>query len=309
VCRVQQHGGFGVGLNHHIEILVGARTEKIRKLNHTALSTYGIGTDIPRNDWFHIARELIRLGYLSQNAEKYNILEPTPEGLAALKQRTPITIAQPIAKAEKKPRTVTGDIPCDDALFRRLRELRRRVADEHGVPPYIIFNDVSLRYMAREYPATPGKLLDIPGVGQHKLQEFGIAFLAEINAYLATNSRQNFAPLASSTPPPPRRSLGDSTRETMRHYRTGKTPEQIAKIRNLATSTIYGHLAEAIELGEPIDPATFFTPAEFETIAAAFTKHGTAVLAPVHEALGGKVDYARLRIFRALASRSHPVVP
>ena len=198
VYRVQQHSGFSVGLNHLVEVLTGANTEKIRKFGHDKLSTYGIGADLPRADWFHIARELLRLGHLRQNTEKFNVIEVTPDGLAVLKHRTAIAIAQPIAKAvEKKPRAVTGDIPCDEVLFRRLRGLRRNLAGERNVPAYVIFSDVSLRYMAREYPATPEAFLNIPGVGQHKLQEFGIAFLTETNAFLAENPRQTFPPLVA----------------------------------------------------------------------------------------------------------------
>ena len=310
VCRVQQHSGFNVNINHHIEILTGADTEKIRKLGHAALTTYGIGTDLPRADWLHLARELIRLGLLRQNPEKFNAIEVTPEGLAAVKQRLPVTITQPIAKTANQPRPATGDIPCDDTLFRRLRDLRRRVADERNVPAYVIFSDVPLRHMAREYPATPAAFLAIPGVGQHKLQEFGDAFLAEINAHLADHPRQTLPPLATAAPPrPPRQSLNDSARETLRRHRAGETPEQTAQTRDLAISTVYGHLAEALDLGEPIDTAAFFTPAEREAIAAAFAQHGTASLKSIHDALDGAVEYCRLRVFRATLQKENIAAP
>ena len=86
-----------------------------------------------------------------------------------------------------------GEITCDEALFERLRTLRKSLADERGVPPYIIFSDVGLRQMARFYPATDPEFLRISGVGERKLAEFGKVFLAEIAAFLQTHPRQIFA--------------------------------------------------------------------------------------------------------------------
>ena len=87
VYRVREKTRFGVGLNHIVEVLTGAETEKIRRWGHEQLSTYGIGTEHNRPEWGAIGRELVRLGYLRQTSEKFSVLELTPEGLAALRQR------------------------------------------------------------------------------------------------------------------------------------------------------------------------------------------------------------------------------
>jgi ATP-dependent DNA helicase RecQ len=86
-----------------------------------------------------------------------------------------------------------GDLACDEALFDRLRELRRTLASERGVPPYIVFSDVALRHMAREYPTTPAAFGLIHGVGDKKLKEFGDPFTAEIESFMENNPRQEFA--------------------------------------------------------------------------------------------------------------------
>ena len=86
-----------------------------------------------------------------------------------------------------------GDLACDEALFDRLRELRRTLASERGVPPYIVFSDVAMRHMAREYPATAAAFGLIHGVGDKKLKEFGDTFTAEIGKFLESNPRQEFA--------------------------------------------------------------------------------------------------------------------
>ena len=86
-----------------------------------------------------------------------------------------------------------GEIACDEVLFGKLRGLRKQLADERGVPPYIVFSDVSLRQMARFYPATDKEFSRISGVGDRKLREFGDVFLHEIATYLHANPRQIFA--------------------------------------------------------------------------------------------------------------------
>ncbi len=194
VYRVTRHSGFSVGLNHLIEVLTGAETEKVRRWGHDRLSTYGIGREFTRPQWAAIGRELMRLGYVAVAEGEFATLELTPEGAALLKDRTAVTLTKPMAlpKARRVARR-EGDIECDEILFERLRALRKRLADERRVPAYIVFGDTTLRAMARYYPATADAMEGIPGMGEKKRAEFGEAFATEIALYLATNSRQAFA--------------------------------------------------------------------------------------------------------------------
>jgi ATP-dependent DNA helicase RecQ len=192
VYRIREKTRFGVGLNHVIEVLTGADTEKVRKWNHEQLSTYGIGTEHNRPEWAAIGRELIRLGHLRQTTEKFSVLELTDDGLAALKQRRKVTLTKPVTAPESKVHRA-GEIACDEVLFDRLRKLRKRLADERNVPAYIVFSDVALRQMARDYPDSEREFARISGVGEKKLREFGNVFLAEIAAFLQGNPRQIFA--------------------------------------------------------------------------------------------------------------------
>ena len=305
VYRIRERNGFGVGLNHVVEVLTGADTEKIRKWDHAQLSTYGIGKEHSRPEWAAIGRELVRLGLLRQTSEKFSTLEITNDGCAALKERRKVTLTKPAVAPETKVHHV-GEITCDEALFERLRGLRKTLADERDVPAYIIFSDVALRQMARNYPATERDFARISGVGEKKLREFGGIFLGEISAYLQTNARQIFADdsfsVPAAPPPPSRSSLGDSARESLRRFRSGQSVEQIARERGVTTGTIYGHLAEGVERGEPLDLQKFFTVAELAEVASAFGRNGFGALGPVFESLGGKIDYGRLRLFRAVTS-------
>ncbi|HSY20350.1 MAG TPA: DNA helicase RecQ [Candidatus Acidoferrales bacterium] len=302
VFRIREKTGFGVGLNHVVEVLTGADTEKIRKWEHTTLSTYGIGKEHSRPEWAAIGRELVRLGHLRQTTEKFSVLELTQAGATILKSRAKVTLTKPVTAPEKAVSHV-GEISCDEVLFARLRQLRKQLADERDVPAYIVFSDVALRQMARNYPANERDFARISGVGEKKLHEFGAAFLGEIASHLQTNARQIFADDSFAAPaaPPPRKSkgLGDSARETLRRFRAGISVEQIARERDVTTGTIMGHIAEGIERGEPVELEKFFTAEEEEKVAAAFERNGYGNIVGVFESLGGKIDYGRLRIFRA----------
>ncbi len=303
VFRIREKNGFGVGLNHVVEVLTGADTEKIRKWNHAQLSTFGIGKEHSRPEWAAIGRELIRLGYVRQTADKFSVLELTNTGAAVLKSRATVKLTKPAVAPETKTHHV-GEITCDEVLFERLRELRKKLADERDVPAYIIFSDVSLRQMARNYPESENDFARISGVGEKKLREFGEVFLNEIALHLATNPRQIFAEESFVEPLIRKAGLNDTTRETLRRFRAGESVEQIAAARGFAASTIYGHLATAIEAGENIDVNELLDAEAQEQIAAAFQKFGFGNIGGARESLGNKFDYGLFRIFRAAKSRS-----
>ncbi len=192
VYRVRHGGRFGVGMNHLIEILTGSTNEKIQRWGHDKLSTYGIGKDLSRPQWSAIGRDLLRLGFLAQDAGQFPTIALTDLGLEALKSRRVIMLSKPVElKKISVPRT--GEIECDETLFDRLRKLRKRLADERGVPAYVIFGDTTLRQMAREYPTHIDALRMVGGMGEKKLIEFGDVFTSEVAAYLQTYPKVDFS--------------------------------------------------------------------------------------------------------------------
>ncbi len=184
VYRIRERSGFSVGITHLIEVITGAETEKIKRWGHETLSTYGIGKEMARPAWGAIGRELIRAGYLKQNAERFNVIELTELGRHALKSREPIRITRPlITPPKKETKKKKGEIVYDEALFETLRTIRRALADERSVPPYIIFSDVSLRDMAAHKPKSLQEFQEMHGVGEKKLKEFGTIFLKAIKEH------------------------------------------------------------------------------------------------------------------------------
>jgi ATP-dependent DNA helicase RecQ len=305
VYRIREKSGFSVGIQHVVEVLCGAETEKIRKWNHHTLSTYDIGGEHSRAEWAAIGRELVRLGLLRQDADKFNVAELTDDGRAALKSRQKIVLTRPVSAPEAKHRV--GEIACDEVLFDKLRQLRKRLADERGVPPYIVFSDVALRQMARHYPRNESEFSRISGVGDKKLHEFGTAFLGEIAAHMRTNARQVFAD-DSFEAAAARSRLNDTARETLHFFRQGKSVEEIAGLRGLKETTIYSHLEDALAAGERLDVNRLIDSAAQREIAAAFGRFGFGNLTGAVESLGGRYSYGQLRIYRSMAqSAATPV--
>jgi ATP-dependent DNA helicase RecQ len=219
IYRIRQQSGFDFGITQIVEVLTGADTDSIRKWNHQNVSTYGIGREHSRPEWKAIGRELMRLGLVRQIPQKFNVLALTDAGMEILKKRTTITLTKPVTAPEQNKHRA-GEIACDENLFEKLRELRKQLADERAVPPYIIFSDVSLRQMARQYPASEADFARISGVGEKKLREFGGVFLKAIQDHLGSNPRQMFAEdsFGAMNPGAVRARLSTTARETLRRF-------------------------------------------------------------------------------------------
>jgi ATP-dependent DNA helicase RecQ len=305
VYRVREKSGFGVGLQHVADVLCGSASEKVKRFGHETLSTYGIGREHNRAEWAAIGRELVRLGLLQQNAAAFNVVELTAVGVEFLKSRRPIRLTRPMT-APVVERHRAGEIECDEALFNRLRGLRKRLADERGVPPYIVFSDVSLREMARHYPEDRAAFATISGVGSQKLREFAEAFLEEIRNHVREQGKQEFAP-GPAVPvlnPPMRSKLTDTVTGTLSYFRAGRSVAEIARTRQMTESTIFGHLALAIECGEDVDVSAYVGPEAEAEITAAFRKHGLVSVGLIREALDGRHDYGPLKLVRAKLLRT-----
>jgi ATP-dependent DNA helicase RecQ len=315
IYRIQQKSNFSVGLNYLAEVLTGGKGEQIQRWGHQTLSTYGIGHDKPRPHWVGLGRQLVQLGLAQINDDSYATVSLTPKGLNILKQRETILLTRArTAEPKSSPpegasvSARAGDIACDEGLFHQLRLRRKTLADERNVPAYVVFSDVTLRHIARRYPQSTAEFLAIPGVGERKCGDFGTAFLAVVNTWLLDNPKLSFTALEPGAPRKPRfaTNLAGTALESLTRFRAGSSIAQIAQERDLATSTIEGHLAQAIESGESLDPNDFYSPEEAMCMRDVFQNHDGFALAPLFEKLGGTISYGKLKIFRAFASREKP---
>ena len=284
--------GQRFGVNYLIDVLTGKEDERIQRFGHDKLSTFGIGQDLSATEWRGVLRQLIARGYLSVDMEGYGSLHLTDACRPLLRGDTRLALRKLRKPEKKKSRTgrAIGEVrSADMPLFEALRELRTRLAQEQGVPPYVIFHDKTLQAMAHARPASEAGLLDLTGVGEQKLQRYGKAFLAEIANH----------PLAALLD----NSFSDTINATLQLHLQGKDAEAIAVARNLKPATVYTHFAEAIAAGQlqPRDVLSL-SDTEYREIVNALELLGTknnSPLQPVHEALDEKYDYGLLRCVQA----------
>ena len=179
--------GERFGAVHLADILVGADTVKIRQFQHEQLPTFGVGKDKPKAYWRSVINALIAQGFAAVVDPNRPTPKITDEGWKVLRsQRTFQMLKQSVSKKSlmqaERQRTAAVDSYSKD-LFQQLRKLRTAIASEANVPPYIVFSDRTLQEMARDLPQTPDELLEINGVGQRKLENFGERFLEAIRQY------------------------------------------------------------------------------------------------------------------------------
>ena len=179
--------GQRFGVNHLIDILRGADNEKIKQFSHQELSTYGIGKELDAKQWRSVFRQLVAMAYLQVDVEAYGGLKLTEKCRPVLKGEQALYLRkdepEPLTRKPSrkgKETTVSND---DRDLWEALRACRSRLAEEHGVPPYVVFHDATLMEMMEYRPETEDALLRISGVGASKLERFGDAFLTEIKAH------------------------------------------------------------------------------------------------------------------------------
>ena len=178
--------GQRFGAAHVIDVLRGADTEKIRQFNHNQVSTYGIGADLSGNEWRAVARQLVVRGYLRVNAEAFNALQlteqcrPVLRGDESVQLRTLPKAAKSTERSERgsgKARAAVEISMEDQPLWDALRSLRKSLAEDLGVPPYVVFHDATLREMLSARPRNEEEMLAVSGIGDSKLARFGEPFL------------------------------------------------------------------------------------------------------------------------------------
>jgi ATP-dependent DNA helicase RecQ len=177
--------GQRFGVNHLIDVLRGAETDKIFQCDHHTLPTYGVGKELDNNQWRSVYRQLVARSYLSVDLERFGALRLEPQCRALLRGEESIQLRRDVKQQGGKRQTKTplpDDI--DVSLWEALRECRRSFADEQGVPPYVIFHDRTLQEMCVDVPQSLEEFGRLTGVGERKLEKYGAEFLQVINGHV-----------------------------------------------------------------------------------------------------------------------------
>jgi ATP-dependent DNA helicase RecQ len=308
-CIVKTQERFG--MRYIVDVLCGANTQKIRDNGHDQLSTYGIGKDVSADAWLYLGRALLHQGLVSQTADGYPVLKLNTRSWEILRKQRSVQVAAPPQNVPTR-QAVQVLEPEAEQLFQQLRSLRKQIADEQGVPPYVVFPDTSLRAMAQQRPQNLDQFAQIPGVGSRKLEAYFTTFTRAIRDYCEShNLVMGLEPSKQENKQKrdvvslPGVSAGPSTRRhTIDLYNEGWSIEEIARERNLKPGTIMSHLVELLEAGETIDIGRLVDAERHKIIFDALQQVGGDVLKPVKEFLGDGYSYDEIRLVRALMRQS-----
>ncbi len=185
VARVNER--FGVG--HVVDVLLGANTERVRQLRHDELTTHGLMKETPKKTLTGLVYQLLDLGLLERSDDEYPVLRLNAASWEVMRGNRPVRLMRTKKEGVKKSRAEAVSWEgVDNGLFEALRELRRRIAQERGVPPFIVFPDTALRDMARKRPTTLDAMRTVSGVGAKKLADLGDRFAEFIADYCRNNA-------------------------------------------------------------------------------------------------------------------------
>ena len=303
--------GERFGTAYVVRVLLGSKDKRILEMGHQELSVYGIARGWERAELRETIGLLEARGLLAQGRTDYPRLTVTPEGREFLRRRDPLVLSRRMedrGKQVKRSRRSTDD-DYDGRLFEELRTLRRRLADERNLPPYVVFGDTSLRHMAMTFPRTTEEFARVRGVGAARLQEYGQQFIDVIRAYaLAHGVPERFTYAGSRGPGTARANDGMERPQRGVFYTHEATGEllgrglsvaEIARERGLAETTVVGHLERLAGQGEAVDLAHVLPEGGMlSEIEEAFGVCGSVQLKPAWEFLGNRASYDELRLAR-----------
>ncbi|MGL1863598.1 MAG: DNA helicase RecQ [Pseudodesulfovibrio sp.] len=316
VYRTEQR--FGV--NYLTQVLVGKDTDRIQQFNHHLVSTFGIGADKSQNEWKSIYRQLLANGLVTVDMDKFNAITLNERSWPVLKGEQEVRFRiDPIlpkrSKKAKRKSVAAGEILTNwetEALFESLRTLRLSVAEEQGVPPYAIFPDKTLLEMVRYRPQDLNHFGCISGVGEVKLERFGVIFLDGLKAHEVEHGRPENLPEIPEERIERREKRKDkkkeftsTAQESLDLFLELGDIDAVAEKRGIKAASIWRHLTQATQFGKidyrqvidlPDDEVAHIKNTIFE-----FKQNGVLAMTPVFEALDKQYSYDIIRMIRACA--------
>ena len=278
-----------------IDILRGSRNQNILRNGYDQLPTFGAGRELRGEQWADYLSQMLNSGVMDIAYDEGHAFKLNATSWEVLKNGRKVNLVQFVAAEERKarkeelaPKEKTKKEIIRDALFERLRALRKQISDALDLPPFVVFSDATLSEMAQRKPISEAQIKAISGVGDEKYRRYGKAFIDEIVAF----AREN-------TQPGTRVVKGMTYLETLELYEQGVDLQSIAQTRNLNPGTIVGHLVKLKEEGYDIDFWRFIRKQEYETIMAAARAvdyQPNTPVAPIFEYLDQQYDYGIIRL-------------
>ncbi|MFQ5581362.1 MAG: DNA helicase RecQ [Mariprofundaceae bacterium] len=249
VCVQELDGDYGMG--YVVDVLRGSNSARIKEHGHDKLSSHGVGRDLNADEWTSILRQLVHHGYFTQDVSRKAAMRLSDKAKKLLKSGKVILAKyQPGIKRQLR-RLGTHR---NEVLFAKLVELRQQIADQEDMAPHIVFSDVALTEMSQRQPADGNELLRISGVGQHKMEMYGEAFLNVIREYASAQADAEQG-AASSVPKLMAKGspANDSQMRTWALYRKGASLADIANQQGISEESVMKHYIALVRAGHHID--------------------------------------------------------
>ncbi len=286
------------GMNHIIDVLRGSKSQKVLQYQHHQLSTYGIGKDRSADEWKKLSRSLLHQGFLDETTDGFPILKLNEKSWEIMKRQRTVQIAiEPQREVAEKVRYLAGEV---ESLFSILRTLRKQIADEQFVPPYVVFADKSLRDMAEKRPQNLIEFEEVYGVGSNKRDKYGKVFLEAIRTFCQEQDLPTNAASSDVANHPNLSNVASySQMQTWELYRQGLTVQGIANARGMSPNTISGHLVELMEMGWELDINLLVDSERQQAIVNAIEVIGDERLKAIYEFLQEVYTFEEIKLVRA----------
>ncbi|MEG4841726.1 DNA helicase RecQ [Microcoleus sp. B9-D4] len=286
------------GMNHIIDVLRGSKNQKVLQYQHHQLSTYGIGKDRSADEWKKLSRSLLNQGFLEERTDGFPILKLNEKSWEIMKRQRTVEIAiEPQREVQGKVRSLAVEV---EALFSILRTLRKQIADEQFVPPYVVFADKSLRDMAEKRPQNLREFEEVYGVGSNKRDKYGKVFLEAIRTFCQEQGLPSGAASSEVANLPNLSNVASySQMQTWELYRQGLTVQGIANARGMSPNTISGHLIELMEMGREVDINLLVESERQQAIVYAIEVMGDEKLRAIYDFLEERYTFEEIKFVRA----------
>ena len=248
------------------------------------LKTFGIGKDILFNDWQNYLLQMLHQGLFDIAYDDHNKLKLTELSNKVLFKNKKIKLVQVKKKVREKveplAKRIRKEKPIKSTLFDKLKKVRTELATKYKVPPYVIFSDATLQQMVEDKPINEEQMSNISGVGDHKLEKYGKAFIDAIYEDLNKANKK-----------------GAAYKDTIALYKSGKSIAEIAKIRKVQETTVMSHIARGLESDEGLDIFDFVDLDEYKAVKRAYIECGrNQQLKPIYEKLEETIPYGKIRL-------------
>ncbi len=294
------------GSIHIINIIRGKNTQKVEEFNHNQIKTFGAGSHLSLDEAKFISEQLLASCAIKKN--KYGGLILTDKGKNILYGREKFERIKKIETkgVRKAISNKTYETPYDENLFEKLRTMRKEIAENNSVPPFVVFSDAVLREMCRLFPVTENDMLNVNGVGAKKNEQYGEVFIHIISNHLLQfpNSKEEFSPQnnrATIVIEKPKKVLSP----TACHFAMSAelsledlTLAQIAKKMCVKEDTIVTHIMKAVDANLNVEYHKFINCDRENEVKLFFEQNGTETLSPVFQYFNGEIPYTQIKLIK-----------